>query len=219
MNMKLKGAIFDMDGVIVNTVPLHFKAWKRMFKEYGHEFDMHDYNEKVDGIPRADGARAILAGLSEEELHEATEKKQAYFLEYLNKEEIPVFKSTIAFIKELKKRGVKIAVISSSRNAQHILEKTGVMELLDINICCKDVPRGKPAPDIHLTAAKKIGEAPETCIAFESALLGVEAAKRANMVCVGIDRNHDPERLQYADLIISDLSELNFEKMEAIFRR
>ena len=55
-----KAVIFDMDGVIVNTVPIHFKAWKEMFLHYGKDFNFDDYKRKVDGIPRMDGARAIL---------------------------------------------------------------------------------------------------------------------------------------------------------------
>ena len=80
--MSFKGAIFDLDGVIVNTVPLHFKAWKRMFSEFGKEFTMKDYEDKVDGIPRMDGARAVLTEVSEDELDKAAAKKQEYFLDF-----------------------------------------------------------------------------------------------------------------------------------------
>jgi len=81
--MQFKGAIFDLDGVIVNTVPLHFKAWKKMFGEYGKELTFEDYKKKVDGILRISGARAILTELSDEELEQAGAKKQGYFLELL----------------------------------------------------------------------------------------------------------------------------------------
>lgn len=66
--MNMSAAIFDLDGVIVNTVPLHFSAWQSMFKEYGHNFTFAEYKDKVDGIPRSDGARAILTGLSDKEI-------------------------------------------------------------------------------------------------------------------------------------------------------
>ena len=71
-------AIFDLDGVIVNTVPFHFKAWQKMFYEYGQAFTFKDYQEKVDGIPRLDGARNILPHLSDSDLNHAAEKKQYY---------------------------------------------------------------------------------------------------------------------------------------------
>lgn len=217
--MELKGAILDMDGVVVDTVPLHFKAWKRMFNEYGKEFDIQDYKEKVDGILRTDGARAILTDLSDEELKKATDKKQKYFLEYLSEGDIPVFDSTIALIKDLKERGVKIAVISSSKNSPQIMKKIGISKLLDAVVSGNDITKGKPDPQIFLMAAERIGVLPEDCIVFEDALLGVEAAKRANMICVGIDRHNDPEILKFADIIITDLRETNFHKLESLFKR
>ena len=79
-----RGAIFDVDGVLVDTVPIHFKAWKKMFSEYGVDFTFDDYKSKVDGIPRYDGARAILKNLSDTEIKEAGDRKQRYFLEFID---------------------------------------------------------------------------------------------------------------------------------------
>ena len=110
MNDMLKAGVFDLDGVIVNTVPIHFKAWKRMFEEYGHSFTFQDYKLKVDGIPRIDGARAILTDLTDAELEEAANQKQNYFLDLLKQEEIPVFPSTIALIDEMREKGIKTIV-------------------------------------------------------------------------------------------------------------
>ena len=105
MNTKkeFKGAIFDLDGVVVDTVPIHFKAWKKMFGEYGIEFSFDEYKKKVDGIPRMDGARAILTNLDQKELDEAASRKQNYFLEFLQKEKIQTHDSTIKLVNELKK--------------------------------------------------------------------------------------------------------------------
>src|SRR4030042_5590704 len=129
--MNFKGAIFDLDGVIVDTVPLHFEAWKRMFSEYGRDFTFSDYKQKVDGIPRIDGARAVLSGLSEEELKSAASRKQGYYLELVDKGDIKVYYSTVGLVKELKKNGIKVAAASSSKNCRYILEKTGLIGLFD----------------------------------------------------------------------------------------
>ncbi len=216
---ELKGAIFDLDGVVVDTVPIHFKAWKRMFTEYGKKFTLRDYKEKVDGIPRVDGGRAILTELSTKELIKATDKKQKYFLEYLKKEKIPVFKTTIKLIKELKSKGIKIAVISSSKNSPYILKRIGVMKLLDAEVNGNDITRGKPHPQIFLMAAEKTGLRPKNCVVFEDAILGVRAAKRAKMLCIGIDRYKDPQRLKEADLVVSDLKEVNYDKLISLLGR
>lgn len=217
--MSFKGAIFDLDGVIVNTVPLHFKAWKRMFGEYGKEFNMKDYEAKVDGIPRMDGARAILTELSQDELNEAAAKKQGYFLSFLKVEGVNVYDTTVKLIKELRKNGIKIAVISSSKNCPYILEKAGLYPLIDVEINGRMIVRGKPDPWIFLEAAKRLNLKPEECIMFEDAVLGVEAGKRANMFTVGVDRRNAPERLKKADIVIKDLSELDYKKLSSFLEK
>ena len=215
--MALEGIIFDLDGVIVNTVPLHFKAWKQMFNEYGKKFSFKDYKQKVDGIPRMSGARAVLSDLSQEELNEAAAKKQGYFLEFLKTEGIKVYSSTINFIKILRKNNYKVAVISSSKNCLFILEKTKLVNLFDVIITGNDIKRGKPNPDVFLLAAEKLNLNPKNCIVFEDAVLGVQAAKNAKMKVVGIDRYLKPERLKEADLIINDLKEINLPKIKELF--
>lgn len=213
----MKAAIFDLDGVIVNTVPLHFKAWQRMFAEYGKEFSFEEYKEKVDGIPRMDGARAILTDLDENELEKAGSKKQGYFLEYLNSEEIPVYKTTVGLIKAIKKEKIKRGAISSSKNCLPVLKKVNLVDLFDVIITGNDVTKGKPDPQVFFMAAEKMSVEPAGCVVFEDAVLGVEAAKRAGMKCVGIDRYGKPERLKKADLVVGDLGEVNIEKIKELF--
>ncbi|MEE9614330.1 MAG: beta-phosphoglucomutase family hydrolase [Thermodesulfobacteriota bacterium] len=217
MGGQFKAAIFDLDGVVVDTVPLHFKAWKRMFGEYGKDFTLQDYKEKVDGIPRSDGARAVLTDLSTEELLDAMDKKQNYFLEYLDAGEVPVFETTVELMKGLISKGIKIAVISSSKNSPYILEKTGVIKLLDTQLSGHDTTKGKPHPQVFLMAAERLGMKPEECVVFEDAVLGVEAAKRAKMLCVGVDRHSDPRGLKAADTVVSDLGEVNYDRLLSLF--
>ena len=215
--MSMKAAIFDLDGVIVNTVPLHFKAWQRMFAEYGKEFDFEDYKEKVDGILRIDGARAILTDIDEAELKKAADKKQVYFLEYLNSEEISVYNDTVDLVKTLKKEKIKRSAISSSKNCLPILKKVNLVELFDVILTGNDVTKGKPDPQVFFMAAEKMSVEPGSCVVFEDAVLGVEAGKRAGMKCVGVDRHGNPERLKKADLVVGDLGEVTVEKIKDLF--
>ncbi|NQU18994.1 beta-phosphoglucomutase family hydrolase [bacterium] len=216
---SFKAAIFDLDGVIVDTVPIHFKAWKGMFSEYGRDFTFEDYKQKVDGIPRFDGAKAILTDLSGEDIKKACDKKQGYFLESIEKDEIPIHRSTIRLIEELKSRSIKIANISSSKNCKPILKKTGTTNLMDAIVDGNDITKGKPDPQIFLMAAERLGVVSSNCIVFEDAVLGVEAAKRAKMYCIGIDRYNSPDRLKEADIVVSDLKELDYNKLIDIFRK
>ncbi len=210
----LKAVIFDLDGVIVNTVPVHFKAWKKMFGEYGIKFDFDDYKKKVDGIPRMDGARAILKDLNNEELEKAARKKQNYFLKFLKKNKIRIHKTTIRLIEGLRKIGVKVAVISSSKNCKYILDKIKLTKKLDVIMTGNDITKGKPDPQVFLRASKKSKTKPQSCIVFEDAVLGVEAAKRAGMFCVGVDRYGDRERLKKADIVIKDAGEITVKKLQ-----
>jgi len=216
--MKLEAAIFDLDGVIVNTVMLHFEAWQKMFSEYSRDFTFFDYKTKVDGILRVDGAKNILGDLAFDEIERAAAKKQRYFLEFLENKGVEIYKSTIDLIDELKTKNIKIGIISSSKNCRHILQKAGVNGLFDAMVTGDDVKKGKPHPEVFITAAKKLGVIPEECIVFEDAALGIEGAKKAKMICVGVDRHKDPKRLKSADLVVSDLSDVSLRAIEDLLQ-
>lgn len=211
--MVIKGAIFDVDGVIVDTVPLHFRAWKRMFEEYGHPFELKDYLAKVDGKPRDEGAGSILTELSPEEIKKAGAIKQSYYLGLLDSEALEVFHSTIKLIHEMKRQGLKIAAASSSKNAKLILEKIDILRFFDANVSGADFKRGKPDPEIFLTAAKRLQLEPSECVVFEDAKSGVEAAVRGGFRCVGIDRHENSLALQGAAIIVKDLAELTLTQI------
>ena len=216
---RLKGVIFDTDGVIVNTVPLHFKAWKKMFSEYSRKFTFKDYELKVDGIPRLSGARAILTDLSGKELKKAATKKLEYFLQSLKKEGIQVYRDTVHLIKSLKKNKIKRAAISSSKNCLYILKKIKLNKFFDVIITGNDIKRGKPHPDIFLLAAKKLKLEPKECVVVEDAVLGILAAKRAGMKVVGIDRHHRPARLKKANLVVKNLKKVKLSRLERLLWR
>ena len=217
----IKGAIFDLDGVIVNTVPFHFKAWQRMFESYGHSFSQQDYFDRVDGKPRLDGCKAILTDLSDAELQVACDKKQSYFSELLDNEKVIIFQGTISLIKECLAANIKLAVASSSKNTLRILKSVEaaydipVLSWFDTIVTGNDFKIGKPNPEIFLTAATRISESPDYCIVFEDAVAGVQAAKAGGFFCVGIDRHDNPALLNEADLIVKDLEDISLDIIKA----
>jgi len=211
-------AILDMDGVVVDTVMLHFKAWKRMFEEHGHPFTFEDYKAKVDGIPRRDGARAILAGLSDADLERACGIKQGYFLEMLDREKIPAYPGTVNLVNAIRASGRKAALISSSKNLPRIIKSAGVEDIWDAIVSGTEITKGKPDPEVFLTAASRIGMPPARCVVVEDASQGVEAARRGGMKCIGVDRHGDPGRLAKADIVVKDLAEIGLPDVDALFR-
>ncbi len=235
-----KAVIFDMDGVVTDTATVHARAWKTLFDEYLQErakrqgqgfqpFDPdEDYRRYVDGKPRYDGVSSFLEarGISLPYGHPDDEpgketvcglgnQKNEYFLQVLRDEGIDAYQSSIAFIERLRARGMKTAVISSSRNCEEVLQAAGVMNLFDAKVDGIDMAEagltGKPEPDIFQEAAKRLGVKPETAVVVEDALAGVEAGRKGGFgLVIGIARhNHGEELKQHgADLVVGDLAEL-----------
>ena len=212
--MTFRGAIYDVDGVIVDTVPLHFRAWKKMFNSFGYQFTEMDYKEKVDGKPRSDGAKSIMINHSQAEIEKGCGMKQEFFLEFIAQGQLKPFSSTLALLDELLAKNILLASASSSKNSPLILEKVGIIKQFKAVVSGHDFSRGKPDPEIFLTAAQEIGVNVAQCIVFEDAKSGVAAAKNGGFLCVGIDRHNHPDYLEGADFIVKDLSELSFEKLK-----
>jgi len=216
--MALKGIIFDVDGVIIDTAHIHHMSWKKVFQRYGVKFTYEDFKTKIDGMPRDKGVKKILPFLAGAEIEKECAAKQAYFEGLLRNHKVKVFKSSVNLIKKLKKQKYKIAMASSSKNAKSILKKLGIYKLFDADAEGAMIKKGKPYPDIFLKAAKKLKVSPRECVVFEDAASGVIAAKKAKMKCVGIDRT-GTHGLKGADLIVDDLREVNTRGLEKLFER
>jgi beta-phosphoglucomutase len=213
--MSIKGLIFDLDGVLVDTVPTHFSAWRRMFQEYGYEFGKQEYRRLVDGRPRFEGARAVMSNHTDQEIKKAADKKNDYYVEMIEQGEFQVFDAAVTLIRHCQINGYALAAASSSANVRAVLEKAGLHEAFSIVVGGDDVENGKPSPDIFLTAAEGLGLKVDECIVIEDSVSGVQAAKNGGFYCVGLMHEDHGEELQEADEIISSLTELNIEQIES----
>jgi beta-phosphoglucomutase len=211
-----KGAIFDVDGVIVDTAHAHHRSWEIVFKKYSIDFTFRDFKTKIDGKPRAQGARTILPEAAEEEIERICAEKQLHFEKIIDEGSVKVFKTTVDFIKILKKNGIRLAMASSSKNAGPILKKLKLYELFDAEVEGASLKRGKPFPEIFLTAAKKLGLKPSECIVFEDAQIGIDAAIAGKIRCVAINRD-TTHKIKGADLRVKDFRELSLKKIERLF--
>jgi beta-phosphoglucomutase len=206
--MKIKGFLFDLDGVIVDTAVYHFQAWKRMANELGFDID-EEFNETLKGISRMDSIEAILkhgnVTVSEEEkLRLATEKNE-WYLEYVNKmTEDEILPGVKEFFKEFKALGIKCSLGSASKNAPKILEKINLFAEFDAIVDGNSVTKSKPNPEVFIKGAAALGLKNEECVVFEDAVAGVEAAQRANMKTVGFG---DQKILHKADLVYNTFTE------------
>lgn len=211
-----KGAIFDVDGVIVDTAHIHHKSWEIVFKKYGIKFTFKDFKSKVDGKPRAFGAKTVLPDADDAEIKKICADKQENFERILKTGKIKVFKTTIDFIKILKKKGYKLAMASSSRNAGPILKKVKVYPYFDAEVEGGLLEKGKPHPDIFLIAAKKLGLKPSQCVVFEDAQIGIDAAVNGKIRCVAINRDKS-HLITGANLRVNDFRQLSLKKIQDLF--
>lgn len=213
----LEAVIFDMDGVITDTVPIHFKAWKKMFEKYGYYFDFQVYKEKVDGKPRLDGIASVATDAKKDELTKMADEKQRYFLDFVKKEPPEVFKDTMDLILLLKENKIKIAVASSSKNTKFILEKIGIINLFDVIVTGNDFKKGKPDPEIFLLAAKKLSVNNKNCVVIEDSIEGINAGINAGMKTIGVARHGNEKELSHAHVVVKSLKEVSIDFLKKLF--
>ncbi len=209
-NLKYECAIFDLDGVIVDTAKYHYLAWKRMAETLDIEFSEKD-NERLKGVSRMACMEIILElgnkEMSEEKKFELATMKNEWYLEYVNKmNESEILPGSIEIINELKSLNVKVALGSASKNARTILEKVGILDLFDFISDGTLVSKAKPDPEVFTLVADKLNVDYKKCIVFEDSEAGIEAATRVNMLAIGIGLI---ENLPKSDLIYTGLDKVD----------
>ena len=199
---KYSAIIFDMDGVIVDSEPLHQKAFETLFEELGKKHDHGIVFREYYG--RSDGA--LLRDFIERhklphELEELSARKLKYFLGYL-RERRPVFQELHVLVPELARR-YQLAVATSSNHhvADVVMEISGLGSHFRVIVAREDVRFPKPDPEVYFTTARKLGVRPSTCCVIEDSPHGIQAAKMAGMTCIGLTTSLPPEQLSRADHI------------------
>ena len=188
--MKYEAIIFDLDGVVVSTDNCHYEAWKQLADEEGIYFD-RKINERLRGVSRMESLEIVLEraekSYSDDEKMEMAERKNGYYKELITKlDKTAILDGAEEFIKDAKAKGVKVAIGSSSKNTIAILTQVGLLETFDKIADGNDIKNSKPAPDVFLKAAEKLGIEPDKCLVVEDADAGVEAALAANMDVIAV---------------------------------
>lgn len=235
-----RACLFDLDGVLTKTAVVHNAAWKEMFDAYLRErsrrtgepfvpFDPgRDYDEYVDGKPRADGTRSFLASrgieLPEgseddppgaETIHGLGTRKNEIVLRRIHEDGVEPYEGSVRYVQAARDAGLRRAVVSSSANCRDVLIAAGIEDLFEARIdgvvAGREHLRGKPAPDTFLAAAQALGLGPQAAAVVEDALAGVEAGRAGRFrFVVGVDRTGQADALKKhgADIVVTDLAEL-----------
>lgn len=210
----LKAVIFDLDGVIIDSKELHYKAWQKFFKKRNIEFDKKAFN-KFFGEPNKKTIRRHLNVKDKEARKIEAEKEKIVLGSIKNLKPNPYL---LKFLKQLKKERILVGLGTSApeKTFNIILKKLKIKKYFNITLGEKDVRRHKPAPDIYLDVAKKLKVRPKECIVFEDTSIGIKAAKRAKMKCIAITTSLPRKRLKSANLIIKGFKDINIKKLKEI---
>jgi beta-phosphoglucomutase family hydrolase len=226
--------LFDLDGVLTPTAEVHMRAWDQMFNAFlsarGEQraYTDADYFAHVDGKPRYDGVRDMLAtrdivlpeGSPDDPPDAETvsglgNRKNAVFASLLETEGVQPYPGSVRLLDRLRERDVPQAVVSSSRNAPAVLEAAGLADRFDVvvdgAVAAAEGLTGKPAPDTFVAAARRLGVAPADAVVMEDAVSGVAAGRAGRFgLVVGVDRGVGEQALldAGADVVVRDLAEL-----------
>lgn len=206
----MKAFIFDLDGVIVFTDRFHYLAWKRIADQLGIYFD-EEINNRLRGVSRMDSLEIILErfegeALSQERKEQLAEEKNEIYRSLLEKmTPADVEQEVRDTLSELRRRGYKLALGSSSKNAKFILEKVGMSDAFDAISDGTNITKSKPDPEVFLKGAAFLGVEPADCVVVEDALAGIDAAKAGDMMAAGIGDARDYDKTDYRLNTLSDL--------------
>ena len=210
--MKIKGLLFDLDGVLVSTEHNHFVAWKRTAQELGINFTEKE-NEQLKGISRVDSLKKLLEfgdqSISEQYFNELLISTNNFYLDsiqLLNRSNL--LPGVLELLEKAKVNGIKLGVGSSSKNANHILNLLEIASFFDVVIDGNGVKDPKPNPEVFLNGAEALGVSPKECIVFEDAASGIQAALSGGFFTIGVG-NSEIESL--AHVYLNDLMEFRLE--------
>lgn len=214
---RLQAIIWDLDGVIVDSSEQHRRSWQMLAAETHVAFTDEDFwrtfgRSNAAIIPLFWGAQ-----LSREQIDALADRKEIYFRELL-KGHLHALPGALELMQAAQAAGLKQSLASSAprANIEVISDELGLHRWLDAFVSGDRLPRGKPAPDIFLLAAERLGVAPAQCVVIEDAPAGVAAASAAGMRCLAVTNSHPAASLAGADRIVGSLAGVHLEDLEAL---
>jgi len=207
----VRGVLWDMDGVLVDTGQAHFESWQRVFADLGVPFSRADF-ERTFGMNNA-GILALLLSQepAAEEIQSISDRKERLFRQLVKGNARPL-PGVLDWLARLQTLGVRQAIASSApqENIDVLVDELGLRDYFQAIVSGASLP-GKPNPDVFLEAARRIGAPPAACVVVEDAIAGVQAARYAGMRCIAVTTTNSALKLAAADIIVSRLDELSEE--------
>lgn len=216
MNSLFKGIVFDFDGVIVDSHPVHKRAWTRFLESVGTTATEERLQFVLDGRKRDEILRHFLGDLDAERMAEYGHRKEQFFRD--EAAHVRTIAGLTDFLDELEDAHLALGVASSGGRSRvnFLLERLDLKKHFGVVVTGDEVAQGKPHPAVFLRAAQVLRIDPSELIAFEDAVSGVQAAKSAGMMCVGIA---SPDRASIlvdagANHVVPDFRSLSYSKLQ-----
>lgn len=212
-------AIFDWDGVIIDSSRQHELSWNLMAKEIERELPQNFF-KKSFGMKNEKIIPELLGWATEmEQVKKIARRKEAIYREMIKKNGIEALPGVHDLLEQLHAAKIPCAVGSSSarENISCIIDVLGVAKYFNVIVCGEDVHRGKPDPEVFQIAAARLGATADKSVVFEDAHVGLEAARAAGMKVVGVATTHPAETLSDADLVVHRLTEVTLDKLKKLF--
>lgn len=218
MLKKNWAAIFDFDGVLVDSIPLWERCWSHISQARNLPYDVGNFY-RSNGVPSATFMKEVLGWPFEDhEVSVILQELRAHYCLQIMDGQLKPFSWVFPWLEKLSEGQIPIAVgTSSTREVMNLaLAQYRFADWIRAFVCVDDVRRGKPDPEIFFKAAEALEMPPERCVVFEDAVLGIRAAKSAGMKVVGISTSHSPHELSQADLVVSSFDELTINRVAAL---
>lgn len=225
---QIQAVIFDCDGVLVDTEPLHYRAFQEVLDPLGLGHSYEDYLDRYIGFDDRDAFleafREGCRSLDPEELAQLIGAKEKV-LQGLIEQGIPSFPGVADLVRDLSSRGIPLAVASGAlrREVEAFVRGLGLAGHFPVIVAADDVERSKPDPETYLKALECLGQSlapealdPRCCLAIEDTPAGIQAAREAGLVVVGVTNSFPAEQLDGADRIVASLQELDFHQLAAL---
>jgi beta-phosphoglucomutase len=206
--------IFDMDGVIVDNMEYHKKAWGVFLKKYAPDVELEEFSRHFGKVNKDLLKIVFKKEFSAREEALFGEEKEAIYRKIYADHIVPTA-GLVDFLSTLKKNEVKTAVATAAPrvNMDFVFEKTGLRDYFDVLIDASEVTKGKPDPEIYLKAAEKLDCPPKCCLVFEDSMPGIQAAQKAGMKVIALATSHPADRLQSAKRVVKDFTEISFSSV------
>ena len=213
VSIQTRAMIFDLDGVLVWTIPMHWWAFRKTFEAEGKDFSMDEYMRFAIGASRDEVIRSVIGrDLAPEKLQALMQAKERFVHEYIDDPGIEAIPGALEFVKKSKRLQLKTAVASASRTPRLLLESIGAETLFDAIVDRTMVERSKPDPDVFLLTAERLGVKPEECIVIEDSGVGVRAAVAAGMRVLALTTTHERHELSEATAIFESFHDIQLEQ-------